>query len=140
MVCESLNMLILLNILRYVFLFGIVLFVSGLFAHQSWILYASIFNDGGSSWIDLSDIAGFAFNYALLAGIMIWGLGEHYRQWILVLVYIPLLIYEYGVDFDDVKIILHLSILGIVIGFLIRYIADRTLGKIPSFEPLKKYF
>ena len=128
------------NILRYTGILGVVLATSALLAHESWNLYESIFHDGGSSWINLGDVAGFAFSYALLNAIFIESLGERFRHWVLVLLYIPLLTYEYGLDFVDFKIILPLIISGVVIGALIRLIVTKALGKRLALEQYKRYF
>ena len=133
-------MTILLNIIKYFTSFAFVVLLSGLFAQQSWGLYQLVFHEPSGSWLDLSDLVGFMLNYTLLVPFVLVLLGERRKYWLTTIFLIPILLFELSSDFRFVMVDVSLIAAGLATGFLIRYIADRTLGKIPSFEPLKKYF
>ncbi len=134
-------MIIILNIARYLVLFVLVTLFAALFAHQSWYLYDSIFHEPGGSWLDLSDIAGLILGYVFLMPLLLKLLGERHSHWLIIILYIPILLFELNSNFTNFGLFLSLGTSGFLLGWLIRFaIANTPLGKMQVLAPLKKYF
>ncbi|OGG51388.1 hypothetical protein A3C18_00335 [Candidatus Kaiserbacteria bacterium RIFCSPHIGHO2_02_FULL_54_11b] len=131
---------ILLKISRYFVLFVLIILLASLFSEQSWVLYQSVFREPGGSWLDLSDAVGFILNYMVLVPFLLVLLGEKSRYWVTAILLIPILLFEISSGFRFVTVDISLVVIGLGIGFVARYLAARTLGKMPALGPMRKYF
>src|SRR3989344_846391 len=131
---------ILLKISRYFVLFVLIILLASLFSEQSWVLYQSVFREPGGSWLDLSDAVGFILNYMVLVPFLLVLLGEKSRYWVTAILLIPILLFEISSGFRFVTVDISLVVIGLGIGFVARYPAARTLGKMPALGPMRKYF
>lgn len=130
----------LLNLLRYIGLFIIVVLLAGTFAHQSWVLYQSAYHEPGGSWIDLSDLVGLMLNYIFLLPAFFVLFGEKRKYIVTAVFLIPIFFYEFSSHFLFLTQHIMLAISGLLVGYVGRVLATKTLGKMQQFEHLKKYF
>ena len=133
-------MSIVLNVGRYIALFALTILLAAVFGDPIWYLYTSIYPETGGSWIDLHAIAALMLGYVFFLPLIFMTLGEKRKKWLIALGYLPIIFFELTTNLFGLFMFLGIGLAGFSLGWLIRFIATKTLGKMPSFEPMKKYF
>lgn len=133
-------MTIVLNIIRYLILFALVVLLAGLFAQPIWNLYISIYHESGGSWIDLHDVAALILGYVFFLPLIFVMLGDQRSIWLIAVFYAPIVFFEFTSDFYGFFLFASIGLAGFLAGWLARLIVANTLGKIQALESLKRYF
>lgn len=128
------------SLARYFILLGLTFVVATLLVPFIKPLYITFFGYGGGFDIDFTDVAIFAMTYKLVVPLSFVLLGDRWRYIATIIFVTPILVFE--VIFDPQ--FLQYSIIpmgtGLIIAVILRLIASNTLGKMPSLEPMKRYF
>ncbi len=104
-------------------------------------LYRDFFpSKGGGFDIDLVGTGIFILSLEFLVPFWVVSLGDRFRYWVAGLVVfavlVPALLTSSQYLYEDLICIFA----GFLLGWLLRYLISQTLGKMPSLEPMKKYF
>ena len=145
MVDDSLNrnyMSWVLSIGRYILLFFLVGVLVSVFQSSLMDLYKYSFPNeiGGGFDIDFTPVVVLLYSIDFFLPLFTIAFGDRRRYWVASGVVGLLGIFEYFADQFNFGTPLLLLTSGVVLGLVIRLIATRTLGKMPSLEPMKKYF
>ena len=97
-------------------------------------------NVGGFGDIDFTNVAIIFIALQFYIPLSFVALGDQNRYWAFAVGLVLLFLIDYQIDPYRLPILLSIIVSGAILGWLIRYIVTQTLGKIPSLEPMRKYF
>ncbi len=129
-----------LNAIRYTALLALTILLAALLGEPIWNLYTSIYPESGGSWIDLHAVAALMLSYVFFLPLIFTMLGGQRKVWLIAVFYSPIIFFELTNNFYSLFMFTGIGLAGFFSGWLARYIVTHTLGKMPRFEPLKKYF
>ena len=95
---------------------------------------------GGFGDIDFTDAAIIFVALQFYIPLFFIAMGDNLRYWAFEITLVLLSLIDYQVDPQRLLILLAIIVSGGLLGWLIRFVATNTLGKMPSFEPMKRYF
>lgn len=135
-------MRILISVVRYILLFSLAALSVSLLEPVLTRLYTYAFSGelGGGFDINFTGFVVLSYGFEFLLPVFLLTLGDKSRLWVTGAMILVLAIYEFYADPFNFETPLLLLISGFCIGLLVRFVATKTLGKIPALEPMKKYF
>jgi len=135
-------MKIVINLIRYIFLFIIVFLLSAVLGKISWQIFNFFLPQSGGSLFDMdfSGIAGSILAYAFLAPMFALSLGEKYWIWALVVFMLPIIAFEFLSSASYIGLFIILTFAGLIAGYCLRFLCSKILGDVTMFTVWKKYF
>ena len=136
-------MRVMLSFGRYVILLAIAIVLTAYCSAYLFVpVYEALFPShvGGFGDIDYKNAALLFVAVQFYIPLFFVSIGDERRYWAFAVVLIMLGLIDYQVDPGSFGILLSIVLAGGIIGWFIRFIATRTLGKMPAMEGMKKYF
>ena len=130
-----------ISLIRYVAIVAISLILSSILSPISGKIYTYFFGYGtGLADINLTGLGAFHLTVDLSLGFLLVLLGDKGRYWVTGFLIISMLIAAILISDQYIYYHFALVLVGGLIGFILRFITSRTVGRMRSLEPLKKYF
>ena len=97
-------------------------------------------NEGGGFDISYSSVAILIVALQFYIPLFFIALGDKVRYWAFGMLLLVILAIDYQIDPSRLMTFLFVVFLGGGLGWVLRFVTVRTLGKMPSLNPYKAYF